>query len=56
MLKDGGDELDTEQFKAWREDYANAEFILEDGKFITGREVGKNVEIKIQRFNTGYHL
>lgn len=41
MLKDGGDELDTDQFKAWREDYANAEFILEDDKFITGREVEK---------------
>ena len=41
MLKDGGDELDTDQFKAWREDYVNAEFILEDGKFITGREVEK---------------
>ncbi len=41
MLKDGGDELDTAQFKAWREDYANAEFVLEDGKFITGREVEK---------------
>ena len=41
MLKDGGDELDTDQFKAWREDYANAEFILEDGKLITGREVEK---------------
>lgn len=41
MLKDGGDELDTEKFKAWREDYANAEFVLEDGKLITGREVEK---------------
>ena len=41
MLKDGGDELDTDQFRAWREDYANAEFILEDGKYITGREVEK---------------
>ena len=41
MLKDGGDELDTDKFKAWREDYANAEFILEDGKYITGREVEK---------------
>ncbi|QTV06759.1 leucine--tRNA ligase [Faecalibacter bovis] len=41
MLKDGGDELDTDQFKAWREDFSNAEFILEDGKFITGREVEK---------------
>lgn len=41
MLIDGGDELDTDKFKAWREDYANAEFILEDGKYITGREVEK---------------
>lgn len=41
ILKDGGDELDLEQFKAWREDYATAEFILEDGKYITGREVEK---------------
>ncbi len=41
LLKDGGDELDTDKFKAWREDYANAEFILEDGKYITGREVEK---------------
>ncbi|MDH2207925.1 leucine--tRNA ligase [Empedobacter sp. GD03644] len=41
LLKDGGDELDTEKFKTWREDFANAEFILEDGKYITGREVEK---------------
>ena len=41
ILKDGGDELDLDKFKAWREDYANAEFILEDGKYITGREVEK---------------
>ena len=41
LLKDGGDELDTEKFKAWIEDFANAEFILEDGKYITGREVEK---------------
>lgn len=41
MLKDGGDELNIDKFRAWREDYANAEFILEDGKYITGREVEK---------------
>ncbi len=41
LLKDGGDELDTEKFKTWREDFANAEFILEDGKYITGHEVEK---------------
>ncbi len=41
LLKDGGDELDTDKFKAWREEYQDAEFILEDGKYITGREVEK---------------
>ena len=36
------DELDVEKFKAWREDYKNAEFILdENGKYIVGREVEK---------------
>lgn len=36
------DELDTEKFKNWREDYAYAEFITEDnGKYIVGREVEK---------------
>ncbi|WP_278034680.1 leucine--tRNA ligase [Flavobacterium nitratireducens] len=36
------DELDIEKFKAWREDYANAEFITEEnGKYIVGREVEK---------------
>nr|MBK9652018.1 leucine--tRNA ligase [Bacteroidota bacterium] len=33
--------LDTEKFKAWREDFANAEFILEDGKYFCGHEVEK---------------
>ncbi len=36
------DELDIEKFKAWREDYNDAEFILDDnGKYIVGREVEK---------------
>ncbi len=36
------EELDVEKFKAWREDYANAEFITEEnGKYIVGREVEK---------------
>ena len=35
-------ELDTESFKAWRPDYADAEFILnEQGKYIVGHEVEK---------------
>ena len=30
------DVLDTEAFKAWRPEYATAEFVLEDGKYICG--------------------
>ncbi|MDF2437574.1 MAG: leucyl-tRNA synthetase [Bacteroidota bacterium] len=33
--------LDVEKFKEWREEYKNAEFILEDGKYICGSEVEK---------------
>ncbi|PCJ95467.1 MAG: leucine--tRNA ligase [Flavobacteriaceae bacterium] len=36
-----GDELDIEAFKNWRPEYKDAEFILEDGKYIVGREVEK---------------
>ena len=35
------DILDIEQFKKWSPDYANAEFILEDGKYICGWAVEK---------------
>ncbi|MBN2616129.1 MAG: leucine--tRNA ligase [Bacteroidales bacterium] len=35
------DVLDTEAFKNWMPDYKNAEFILEDGKYICGHEVEK---------------
>jgi leucyl-tRNA synthetase len=31
-----GLELDIERFKQWRDEYNNAEFILEDGKYICG--------------------
>lgn len=33
--------LDIDKFKSWREDYQNADFILEDGKYICGVEVEK---------------
>ncbi|MDQ3046280.1 MAG: leucine--tRNA ligase [Bacteroidota bacterium] len=33
--------LDLEKFSTWREEYKNAEFILEDGKYICGSEVEK---------------
>ncbi|MHA4810389.1 leucine--tRNA ligase [Flavitalea flava] len=36
-----GVELDTEAFKKWRSEYANAEFILEEGKYFCGVEVEK---------------
>ncbi|MGL5981025.1 MAG: leucine--tRNA ligase [Phocaeicola sp.] len=35
------DQLDTEAFKAWRPEFNNAEFILEDGKYICGWAVEK---------------
>ena len=35
------DVLDLEAFKNWREEYKNAEFILEDGKYVCGSEVEK---------------
>ena len=35
------DVLDIEAFKAWRPEYADAEFILEDGKYICGWAVEK---------------
>ncbi|KIQ21711.1 leucyl-tRNA synthetase [Flavobacterium sp. MEB061] len=41
-LVNSSDELDVQKFKAWREDYADAEFITdENGKYIVGREVEK---------------
>ena len=35
------DVLDTERFKSWRPEYADAEFVLEDGKYICGWAVEK---------------
>ncbi|MCM1520573.1 MAG: leucine--tRNA ligase [Lachnoclostridium sp.] len=35
------DILDTEAFRAWRPDYKDAEFILEDGKYVCGYAVEK---------------
>ena len=41
-MVNSSDELDIERFKSWREDYRDAEFILdENGKYIVGREVEK---------------
>ena len=45
-------ELDVDGFKAWRPDFANAEFILEDsGKYIVGHEVEKMSKSKFNVVN-----
>jgi len=47
-----GVELDTQAFKKWRGgEYANAEFILEDGKYICGVEVEKMSKSKFNTVN-----
>jgi len=46
-----GLELDIEAFKNWRPDYADAEFILEDGKYICGAEVEKMSKSKYNVVN-----
>ena len=51
LLRGTSDELNTEAFKAWRPDYADAEFILEDGKYITDREVEKMSKSKYNVVN-----
>jgi leucyl-tRNA synthetase len=45
------DELDIEAFKKWREDFADAEFILENGKYICGVEVEKMSKSKYNVVN-----
>ena len=46
-----GNELDIEGLKSWREDYKNAKFILEDGKYICGAEVEKMSKSKYNVVN-----
>ena len=45
------DELDIEAFRAWRNDFSDAEFILEDGKYICGSEVEKMSKSKFNVVN-----
>lgn len=51
LLKGTSDELDTEAFKKWRPEFEDAEFILEDGKYITEREVEKMSKSKYNVVN-----
>lgn len=45
------DVLDTEKFKAFRPDFADAEFVLENGKYICGSEVEKMSKSKFNVVN-----
>jgi leucyl-tRNA synthetase len=45
------DILNTSKFKAWRDDFADAEFILENGKYICGHEVEKMSKSKFNVVN-----
>ncbi|AYO58825.1 leucine--tRNA ligase [Chryseobacterium sp. 6424] len=51
LLKGTTDELDTEKFKNWRPEFADAEFILEEGKYICEREVEKMSKSKYNVVN-----
>ncbi|HYH14525.1 MAG TPA: leucine--tRNA ligase [Flavisolibacter sp.] len=46
-----GIELDIEAFKKWKPDFAEAEFILEDEKYICGVEVEKMSKSKVNTVN-----
>ena len=46
-----GIELDTAAFKKWKPDYAKAEFILEEGKYLCGVEVEKMSKSKFNTVN-----
>ncbi|MGN7512915.1 MAG: leucine--tRNA ligase [Allomuricauda sp.] len=50
-LVNASDELDIEAFKEWQPEYKDAEFILEDGKYIVGREVEKMSKSKYNVVN-----
>jgi len=46
-----GIELDTSAFSNWKPDYANASFILEEGKYLCGVEVEKMSKSKFNTVN-----
>jgi len=50
-LVNASDELDIEGFKRWQPEYKDAEFVLEDGKYIVGREVEKMSKSKYNVVN-----
>jgi len=50
-LVNASNELDIEGFKKWRPEFKDAEFILEDGKYIVGREIEKMSKSKYNVVN-----
>jgi leucyl-tRNA synthetase len=46
-----GFELDQDAFRAWKPEFSNAEFILEEGKYICGSEVEKMSKSKFNTVN-----
>lgn len=50
-LVNSSDELDIEAFRKWQPEYKDAEFVLEEGKYIVGREVEKMSKSKYNVVN-----
>ncbi|MEM8847267.1 MAG: class I tRNA ligase family protein, partial [Bacteroidota bacterium] len=50
-LVNASDELDVEGFKKWQPDYKDAEFVLENGKYVVGREIEKMSKSKYNVVN-----
>ncbi|MGS2762716.1 leucine--tRNA ligase [Sinomicrobium sp. M5D2P9] len=50
-LINASDELDIDAFRKWRPDFKDVKFILEDGKYIVGREVEKMSKSKYNVVN-----
>ena len=50
-LINASDELDVEAFRQWRPEFQDSEFVLEDGKYIVGREVEKMSKSKYNVVN-----
>lgn len=50
-LVNASDELDVDAFKKWRPDLADAQFVLEGGKYIVGREIEKMSKSKYNVVN-----
>ncbi|SOC79030.1 leucyl-tRNA synthetase [Salinimicrobium sediminis] len=50
-LVNASDELDIEEFKKWRPEFADAEFVTEANKYIVGREVEKMSKSKYNVVN-----